>query len=268
MEGGKKIRSVDKAMALLELLGESRSPLTLSELERRSGVPKSTIHGLLSTMREHHMVSQQADGRYCLGLRLFELGCAVSASWDVTGVAAPYLAKLSSVTGATAFLAVRSGGEAVTLDQSREGSGLRIVSETGCRLPLYCTSQGKLFLAWCSSEGEQARLLRAHPPVPHTPHTITDPERLVQELGSARSAPRATPWRTGSSASACGRCPPPSSAWAAPSSTPWEWWGSSGAPPPRSLPWPSAWPPSTPPRSPASWPNCPDIHKEPPPGTS
>ena len=182
MEGGKKIRSVDKAMALLELLGESRSPLTLSELERRSGLPKSTIHGLLSTMMEHHMVSQQADGRYCLGLRLFELGCAVSASWDVTGVAAPYLAKLSSVTGATAFLAVRSGGEAVTLDQSREGSGLRIVSETGCRLPLYCTSQGKLFLAYCSSEAEQARLLRAHPPVPHTPHTITDPDQLAQEL--------------------------------------------------------------------------------------
>ena len=180
MEGGKKIRSVDKAMALLELLGESRSPLTLSELERRSGVPKSTIHGLLSTMREHHMVSQQADGRYCLG-------CAVSASWDVTGVAAPYLAKLSSVTGATAFLAVRSGGEAVTLDQSREGSGLRIVSETGCRLPLYCTSQGKLFLAWCSSEGEQARLLRAHPPVPHTPHTITDPDLLAQELRKIRA---------------------------------------------------------------------------------
>ena len=187
MEGGKKIRSVDKAMALLELLGESRSPLTLSELERRSGVPKSTIHGLLSTMREHHMVSQQADGRYCLGLRLFELGCAVSASWDVTGVAAPYLAKLSSVTGATAFLAVRSGGEAVTLDQSREGSGLRIVSETGCRLPLYCTSQGKLFLAYCSSEAEQARLLRAHPPVPHTPHTITDPDLLAQELRKIRA---------------------------------------------------------------------------------
>ena len=141
MEGGKKIRSVDKAMVLLELLGAGRSPLTLSELEQRSGLPKSTIHGLLSTMREHHMVSQQADGRYCLGLRLFELGCAVSASWDVTGVAAPYLAKLSAVTGATAFLAVRSGGEAVTLDQSSEGSGLRIVSEVGCRLPLCCTSQ-------------------------------------------------------------------------------------------------------------------------------
>ena len=187
MEGGKKIRSVDKAMALLELLGESRSPMTLAELERRSGLPKSTIHGLLSTMREHHMVSQQADGRYCLGLRLFELGCAVSASWDVTGVAAPYLAKLSSVTGATAFLAVRSGGEAVTLDQSREGSGLRIVSETGCRLPLYCTSQGKLFLAYCSSEAEQARLLRAHPPVPHTPHTITDPDQLAQELRKIRA---------------------------------------------------------------------------------
>lgn len=187
MEGGKKIRSVDKAMTLLELLGESRSPLTLSELEGRSGLPKSTIHGLLSTMREHHMVAQQADGRYCLGLRLFELGCAVSASWDITNVAAPYLARLSAVTGATAFLAVRSGGEVVTLDQSSEGSGLRIVSEVGCRLPLCCTSQGKLFLAYCSSEAEQARLIRAYPPVPHTPHTITAPDRLMEELRTIRT---------------------------------------------------------------------------------
>lgn len=187
MEGGKKIRSVDKAMVLLELLGAGRSPLTLSELEQRSGLPKSTIHGLLSTMREHHMVAQQADGRYCLGLRLFELGCAVSASWDITGVAAPYLAKLSAVTGATAFLAVRSGGEAVTLDQSSEGSGLRIVSEVGGRLPLCCTSQGKLFLAYCSSEAEQARLIRSYPPVPHTPHTITDPDQLTEELRKIRA---------------------------------------------------------------------------------
>src|SRR5699024_2463616 len=80
------------------------------------------------------------------------------------------------------------------------------------------------------------------------------------------SAPRATPWRTGNSASACGRCPPPSSAWAAPSSTPWAWWASSGAPPPRSSPWPSAWPPSTPPRSPTSWRPCPAAHKNRPPG--
>lgn len=186
MEGGKKIRSVDKAMTLLELLGAGRTPLSLAELEQRSGLPKSTIHGLLSTMREHHMVSQQADGRYCLGLRLFELGCAVSASWDVTGVAAPYLARLSAVTGATAFLSVRSGGEAVTLDQSSEGAGLRIVSETGCRLPLFCTSQGKLFLAYCSSEAERSRLLRVHPPVPHTPHTITDPDALTEELRKIR----------------------------------------------------------------------------------
>ena len=187
MEGGKKIRSVDKAMVLLELLGAGRSPLTLSELEQRSGLPKSTIHGLLSTMREHHMVSQQPDGRYCLGLRLFELGCALSASWDVTTVAAPYLARLSAATGATAFLSARSGGEAVTLDQSRQGSGLQVVSEPGWRLPLCCTAQGKLFLAYCPSEAERTRLLRVHPPMPHTPHTILDPAALAEELRDIRT---------------------------------------------------------------------------------
>ena len=77
------VQSVAKALRLLGLLMEAHQPLTLAALSEQTGWPKSTIHGLLSTMRESAVVDQ----RYCLGVRLFEYGCAVGASWSVSDLA-------------------------------------------------------------------------------------------------------------------------------------------------------------------------------------
>ena len=72
------VRSVAKAMELLQRLSDSAQPLTLTELARQAGLPKTTAFGLLNTLRQYDAVTQTADGRYALGLRLFEFGCRVS----------------------------------------------------------------------------------------------------------------------------------------------------------------------------------------------
>ena len=77
---GKTIHSVAKAITLLDILTEKGKPVALTDLYRETGWPKSTIHGLLSTMRASGLIEQGADGRYWLGIRLFEYGCAVSGS--------------------------------------------------------------------------------------------------------------------------------------------------------------------------------------------
>ena len=74
------VQSVDKAMTLLEILLARRAPMTLQELSAASGYPKSTTHALLATMRTHAVIEQHSDGRYALGIRLFECGCAVSSA--------------------------------------------------------------------------------------------------------------------------------------------------------------------------------------------
>ena len=71
----KTIHSVAKAIHLLDLLAERTKPATLTELYQATGWPKSTIHGLLSTMREAGLIEQMPNGRYWLGIRLFEYGC-------------------------------------------------------------------------------------------------------------------------------------------------------------------------------------------------
>ena len=75
---GKTIHSVAKAIRLLDILTESGQPASLTELYQKTGWPKSTIHGLLSTMRESGLIEQMPNGRYWLGIPLFEYGCAGS----------------------------------------------------------------------------------------------------------------------------------------------------------------------------------------------
>lgn len=82
-------QSVDKAMELLEVLLKNRRPMSLQELSQAAGYPKSTLHALLTTLRCHEAVRQDADSRYALGIRLFEYGCAVSGAWDITRIASP-----------------------------------------------------------------------------------------------------------------------------------------------------------------------------------
>ena len=179
------VQSVAKALRLLSLLMEVHQPLTLAALSKQTGWPKSTIHGLLSAMRESAVVDQQSDGRYCLGVRLFEYGCAVGASWSVSDLAKPHLQHLASVTGQSVFLSMLNRSEVITIEQVQSRAGLRVVSEVGTRLPLHCTSQGKVFLS-AMADHEAKRVLSRRTLEPYTPKTLVTWEELFRVMQAAR----------------------------------------------------------------------------------
>lgn len=83
-------------------------------------------------------------------------------SWDISLVARPYMEHLCRETEASVMLSVYEGGSVITLDQVESREGLRIVSDIGSRLPVFCTSQGKVFLAHMS----RAVLEREIPAIP------------------------------------------------------------------------------------------------------
>lgn len=181
----KLVLSVVKAFRLLDILSEGKVPLSLAELSERSGWPKSTVYGLLSSMRESSVVEQQPDGRYFLGVRLFEYGCAVSGCWIISELARPFLQHLSAKTGESVFLSILNQNEAITIDQVQSRAGLRVVSEVGTRLPLHCTSQGKLFLA-AMPEAEAIRILKLRALPTYTPHTLVSLQDLMKEIDITR----------------------------------------------------------------------------------
>ena len=181
-----RVQSVCKAMDLLSCLAQAGVPLTLGELSSRTGMPRATVHGLLAAMRPSAVVEQSpADGRYRLGIRLFEYGCAVSRGWNILEAAAGPMGWVAEETGETVSLAALDRGDVLILDRADAHSNFRVVSEKGSRLPLHCTSQGKLLLAY-QPPAQQRQLLRQCDFTPYTPHSHTDAAALEAELAEIR----------------------------------------------------------------------------------
>ena len=172
---------------LLQILSRAGKPLLLKEVSALCGYPKSTVFGLLTTMRMYDIVTQTADDRYALGVRLFEYGQQVKRSWVISQAARLYMEHLCQQTGASVVLSFCVGGSVITLDQAETWNGLRVVSEIGSRLPIYCTSPGKVFLAHMPRTGAET-VLRSQSMTPFTPHTVTDIPTLMQEIDRCRTA--------------------------------------------------------------------------------
>lgn len=183
---GRRVRSVEKSIELLDCFWKERRPLSLRELEKLTGWAKSTIHGLLASMLDSGVVEQNStDGKYRLGYHLFELGSAVNQGWNVPECCAPYLQGIVDEIGESAYLARLSGNELILALCEEPHGGFRVVSEVGTRLPLHCSSQGKVILANLPLY-EAERLLCRNPLKRYTENTIADPGALLEDLEDIR----------------------------------------------------------------------------------
>ncbi|KYH32241.1 IclR family transcriptional regulator [Neomoorella mulderi] len=183
-----RIRSVAKALMILDLLAANQRDMSLAEIARAMDLPKSTLHGLLATMRDFGYLEQSPfDGRYRLGVHLFEIGNIVANNWDVRKVAGPYIQKLVDELGETVHLVILDKGEVLYIDKRESHQSLRIVSQVGMRLPAHCTGVGKVLLAYLHPS-EVKRIIATKGLPRYTRHTITDPRRLEAELEKIRAA--------------------------------------------------------------------------------
>lgn len=183
---GAQVRSVAKALTILDLLAGNGREMTLAEIAREVGLAKSTAHGLLATLKGFGYVEQAAsDGKYRLGIRLFELGSAVANSWDVRRLSAPHIERLVEEFGETTHLAVLDQGRVLYIDKRESSRSIRIVSQIGARLPAHCSGVGKVLLAHLPAD--KVRSIIASRGLPsYTRNTITDPQRLEDELAQIR----------------------------------------------------------------------------------
>lgn len=173
------LQSVTNAARLLKAFLSREETLGVSELARRLGLGKSAVHRLLVTLAAEGLVTRDAEG-YRLGLVVFELGEAVRSHMDLHGAAGPVLVELREQTGESAQVGMLDGDEVVYVDRLESTHSLRLFHETGRRVPLHCTSSGKVLLAALPAGRREAFLgggLRAH-----TPHTIVEPDALRAEL--------------------------------------------------------------------------------------
>jgi IclR family transcriptional regulator, pca regulon regulatory protein len=183
-------QSLERGLTILSSFTENNPVLGIADLARAVGLNKSTTHRYVATLAKLGYVQQDPDTkRYSLGPRVVDLGFAAINSMEITRVAGHHLQALSDETGYTVSMAVLDGPDIVYVDRRRSGRassfamGLHL--HVGSRLPAYCTSMGKVLLAY-RDPAELRALLDRTDLARRGPKTITAREQLMVALARVR----------------------------------------------------------------------------------
>lgn len=181
------VKSFQKILTILDCFSSVDRSLSVSEIVARSGLPRSTAHRLVLSLRDIGLLDQDgARHEYRLGLKLFELGSTVLFNMDIHKEARAIVELLSEVSGESVHLCVFDGWRMVFVDRQVGGrtgqNNSTIVMEAS---PCHCTGVGKAALAF-QSEQVIERIIRLGLPA-HTRNTITDPAALRAELAAIRA---------------------------------------------------------------------------------
>ena len=180
------VPSVIRAMKILELLAQSQRGLTLSEISRRLGLPKSSTHVLLKTLEGiGYLKSASVSGKFCFGLKMVSLSKTALENLDLREQARPFLYDLMARSGLTVHLAVLEGAEAVIIEKVEAPGMLRLATWVGRRLDANSSGVGKALLAF-TGEGASGQRFIGRPMARNNRNTIASPERLARELNRVR----------------------------------------------------------------------------------
>ena len=198
-----------RAFEVLSCFTVGDASLTLSEISRRTGVSKATVHRLVTELARWGVVEQTRAGVQ-LGLRLFELGQLASRHRTVGEAALPYLRDLHEATRETVHLVVPvedSGLEVVYLEKVAAKGGPALPSRVGGRMPSYCTGVGKALLAFSPPSTVDAVVRAGLKRL--TPYTIVAPALLRRELAEIRETGFAFEREESALGVVCVACPVP-----------------------------------------------------------
>ena len=186
MQNAYAVPSITRAMKLLELLAQSHSGLTLSEISRKLGVAKSSAHVLMRTLENlGYLKRSNANGKFFFGLKMVSLSKMALENLDLREQAKPFLQKLMLRTGLTVHMAILEGGEAVIVEKVEAPGMLRLSTWVGRRLDANSSGVGKALLAFSPDETFDQFLVRRSL-ARNNKNTITSPERLKRELKMVR----------------------------------------------------------------------------------
>ncbi len=181
-----RLSSVANSLRLIKAFSEDEYEIGISELAKRLGLAKSTVHRLASTLLEEGMLEQNpADGKYHPGLALFELGAMVRRKMDFTMEARPFLRTLMEKTGETVHLGILDRDSILYIITHESKQALRMGSKVGTRVPVHSTAVGKTLLAFQPEEEIDRIIARGLPA--STPNTIVDAKALRRELAAVRA---------------------------------------------------------------------------------
>jgi IclR family pca regulon transcriptional regulator len=181
--------SLQRGLAILGSFTSERPVRGVAEIADELGMSRSTTHRYVSTLAELGFLMQGPSRKYRLDLRVTELGLSALNSTGLREHAQSYLEDLRQSSSYTVSIAILDGAEILYVDRARSlrrgQNKIDLNLRPGSRLPVYCTSLGKVLLAYLPAE-DQYQLLGKLKLTPRGPNSITSKKALLMELEQIR----------------------------------------------------------------------------------
>ena len=182
------VPSIERALSVLECLGQSKRGFSISEIGRRLKIPKSSAHLILTTLERRGFLQRNTQtGRFHFGLQLVSLSRSALENLDLREEATPFLHSLMQESALTVHMAVLDRDEAVIIEKVEAPGLVRLASWIGRRLDVNCTGVGKVLIAYLPPE-ELEYLLRTKDFARHNSRTIISRNALKRELTLVRQS--------------------------------------------------------------------------------
>jgi DNA-binding IclR family transcriptional regulator len=187
IENGKQhtMKTINKALDVLQLFLNCRREMALGEVAKLSGINKTTLSRILSTLKKRDYIKQPSKrGNYSLGPIYLGFSGIIKNEIQLRKIAMSHLAKLASDVHESVIISCGNGLGIVFTEiyyDPTQSSILKVVPEEGISMPLHATSSGKILLA-NMSEKQLEKYFRNKPLKSYTPNTIVDLNTMKNTL--------------------------------------------------------------------------------------
>ena len=176
------VKTLAKALSLLDVVAAAEYPPTISEVALRAGLARPTAHRLVQTLVRASFLRQDPnDGRLTISYAVLPLAASLLDRNRLRLEALPQLQSLAQKMNERVNLGILHHNRVLILAGVEKPALPTIYSRFGRTVPVHCTALGKAMLAWLPAE-EVETIVGAQPIVARTPKTITSAAKLAKEL--------------------------------------------------------------------------------------
>lgn len=180
------VQILDRVMNIIELLSTSSQGMGVTDIGAKLNLHKSTVHRLINALAARGYIEKDhRTGLYKIGMKFIEISSLHLHQLELKTEAAPYMRNLAEATGQVSHLAILDETDVVYIEKFDVMQKLRLYSEIGKRIPVYCSALGKVLLSSQTPE-MQKQILDSINIKPFTENTIKDRITLEIELDKTK----------------------------------------------------------------------------------
>lgn len=186
MEKELKVKSLQKALTILNCFTFEHPELGITEISEMLKLNKSNVYNIVSTFEQcGYLQKNTKTNKYQLGFRILELSRVINVHLGFSGIVNPVIKRLADELNEVVYFAIPKENKVLYIEGAYPTSHLNVRAMLGETAEMYCTALGKVMLAFMPPD-DSIRHLERQSMTAFTQNTITDRTILINELQDIR----------------------------------------------------------------------------------